>query len=350
MKYLVKFRPLEPYAFGTDQSFKYKGVSNMAKETYFVRSKKLPEQTTILGALRYLFLQNKGLLRTDFNYTQEERMQMNALIGAESFSFERKSKQEFGVLHRISPVFLIDTDNHPLVKNPFHNTSSEAKYQPMEIEEKEYHTSAGILKLPAKGEYHAKKGYAGGYYNLSNGKIIPDDKIFDSKIFTGNRKNSEEQKDEDGYFKREVYTLNDHYQFAVYVDAAYMPEKGIVFMGQKKSTFLVTAEETKDDNLEEQVQNAFREGPEWFYALSDLVVTEAPVYNSFCIVEQKKIQNLETVYSEKNHTKRLRKSPKQYNLIQSGSVFFSHCPINIDNENHKQIGYNYIVKIGGKQS
>ena len=30
MRYLVKFRPLEPYAFGTDQSFKYKGVDKMA--------------------------------------------------------------------------------------------------------------------------------------------------------------------------------------------------------------------------------------------------------------------------------------------------------------------------------
>ena len=65
---------------------------------------------------------------------------------------------------------------------------------------------------------------------------------------------------------------------------------------------------------------------------------------------QKKIQNLETVYNEKNHTRRLRKSQKQYNLVQSGSVFLEHCTINVDNENHKQIGYNYIVKIGGEQS
>lgn len=350
MRYLVKFRPLEPYSFGTDQSFKYQGVANMAKETYFVRSKKMPEQTTILGALRYLLLQHKGLLKADFYYTTEEKYQMNELIGPQSFSFECKEKQNFGVLHSISPVFLVDSNNHPYVKNPFHNKSDKSGYQPIKMGEKEYHTSAGILKLPATGEYNAKEGYAGGYYGLKSHDVIDEGEIFTSHILTGNRKNNQNENGEDGYFKREVYALKDEYQFAVYVEADDMPEKGIVYMGQKKSAFAVTTSETEDNELDVQVQEAFKEGPEWMYALSDVVITEELSYDSFCIVEQKKIQNLETVYNEKNHTKRLRKSQKQYNLIQSGSVFFERCPVCTDNENHKQIGYNYIVKIGGKQS
>ena len=48
MKYLVKMTPLEQYAFGDDQGFKYPGEKGTGKESYLVRSRELPEQTTIL--------------------------------------------------------------------------------------------------------------------------------------------------------------------------------------------------------------------------------------------------------------------------------------------------------------
>ena len=121
MKYLVKMTPIEPYAFGTDQTFQYHGVEATGKETYFVRSNQVPEQTTILGMLRYIVLEMEGLLNSDFHYTAEEREKMNSCIGRESFRFLQKEKQDFGMIHEISPVFLMDSKNHIYIKNPYHN-------------------------------------------------------------------------------------------------------------------------------------------------------------------------------------------------------------------------------------
>ena len=38
MKYLIKMTPLEPFAFGTDQGFKYPDEKGTGKESYFVKS------------------------------------------------------------------------------------------------------------------------------------------------------------------------------------------------------------------------------------------------------------------------------------------------------------------------
>ena len=55
MQYLVKMTPLEPYCFGTDQSAPYISAENGGKGTYFIRSKALPEQTTLLGTFSIYF-------------------------------------------------------------------------------------------------------------------------------------------------------------------------------------------------------------------------------------------------------------------------------------------------------
>lgn len=348
MKYLVKMTPLEPYSFGTDQSFKFEGVKNLGKDTYYVRSKEIPEQTTVLGMLRYLILQNEGLLKTDFLYTAEEKVSMSRAIGPDSFSFAKTEPQDFGMLQNISPVFLVDRENHNYVKNPFHNKSKETGYAPMEMEAEMIPTSSGVIHLLKKKEFDAKKGYAGGYYCLYDGTIVHD--LFHSMMLTGNCKNSRNNSQEDGFFKREVISLKEGYSFAVYAEAERLPERAIAYMGQKKSAFLVTAQQVEDVDLMVQIQKAFSGGKgTWMYAASDLVVSCTPTYDSFCIVEQKRLQNLETVYEEKNHTKRLKKSNKQYNLICAGSVFYDHFPLELSQKNYQKIGYNYIVQIGGLQ-
>ena len=106
MKYLVKMTPLEPYAFGTEQGFEYPGEEKTGKESYFVKSRFFPEQTTILGMLRYLVLQQQGLLKTDFSYDENEQKQMTECVGKESFSFSSEGVQDFGYIYGVS-CFLI---------------------------------------------------------------------------------------------------------------------------------------------------------------------------------------------------------------------------------------------------
>ncbi len=352
MKQLVKITPIEPYTFGTDQKFQYPNQKLTGKESYFVNSRTVPEQTTILGMLRLLILKQKGLFRSDFHYTEEQRKQMRECIGPCSFRFGER-KQDFGCIHSISPVFLMDKEGNYYVKNPFHNIEQKKGYKPMALSEKRVETSFGNIRLPKKEAYHAKEGHARGYYNLKTGDICNN--LFSSMIVPGNRKNSK-LSDEDCFFKKELIVLKKGYCFAVFVDAEELFQAGMVSMGLGGCMFSLTSEPNREDDLEKCVTEAFAGNKEnkeiWFYALSDLAVRGLwqqmeSLDGSFYIVEQKQMRNLETVYKEQIRLQKLRLSKNQMNMIQSGSVFFERCGLDLEDENCKQIGYNRIVRLGG---
>lgn len=348
MNYLVKIRPLEPYAFGTDKMSAYIGAERTGEGTYLVLSKNVPEQTTILGMLRYITIEAEGLLKNDYSYTTDERAKMKACIGPDSFQFSAPKKQDFGLIHQVSPLFILNPQGHICIRNPFHNKGQRG-YHPMQLADEVIETSAGMLRLPEAGEYIAKDGYGSGYYNLTDGMIYDSGELFDSRIVTGNRKNGKESSSEDCFFKRELKILKEGFMFGVYVDAEHLPDRTIAYMGQKRSAFMIMAEKTADKSLDEQVRDAFKgTGEAWDYALSDLVVSGDINCHTFAIIEEKKLQNLETIYDEKRQARRLRRSERQYNLIQSGSVFNGRCPLDLSNENCKQIGYNHIVRLGGE--
>lgn len=344
MKYMVKMTPLEQYAFGNDQGFEYPGEKKTGKESYLVRSREIPEQTTILGLLRYLVLQHQKLLKTDFHYTREEHDRMKQYIGGESFSFASEKEQDFGYIHEISPVFLINDKEEILIRNPYHNRA-QSGYTPIQMEEVTTDTSVGEIVLPKLGEYSAKDGYASGYYNLTSGEI--EDDLFQTQLVSGNRKNTPNDSD-DGYFKRELKLLKKGYSFAVFADVDKLPRDAVGYMGKKKCAFAIETKEVYDINLVGMVKECFKKSEEiWYYALSDIVIDENVSYNNFCIVEEKYQRNLETVYCEDSYLKKLKKSEIRYNLIQSGSVFYKKCPIKLNNRNCEQIGYNKIVQLGG---
>ena len=58
---------------------------------------------------------------------------------------------------------------------------------------------------------------------------------------------------------------------------------------------------------------------------------------------------METNLNEDSFSKAIKRAKNQYNLIEAGSVFLSANPIHNQNENLKNAGYNYIVKIGGME-
>ncbi len=357
MKYLIKMTPLEPYFFGTEQGFKYEGVSGQESETYYLRSKDMPEQTTILGMLRFMILQNVGILKDDCSYSDEEKNQMRELIGAQSFQFcMRDGIQDFGKIKEISPVFLVNKKGEYLVKNAYHNVGKKEDgkymmngYHPIQMSEKLV-TSSGIISLPLPGQYDAKLGHADGFYNLNTREVIRNP--FESIVLTGNQKSGKQNK-EDGFFKKEVKLLKGEYSFAIIaeLDKDCIPPKAICYMGQKKSAFELTTECLQNDvNLCEMVKKAFNDSSKqketWYYALSDIVMHERLEFDSFCMIEQKQVRNLETNYV-RNARQRLKRSMNQWNLIESGSVFYEKKPKNLNNDNCEQIGYNWIVQLGG---
>lgn len=351
MKYLIKFFPLESYSFGTEQGFEYPNEKKTGKESYFVTSKDEPEQTMVLGVLRYLLLKHNDLLKTDFRY-DSERDRMDEVIGKQSFSFDELEKQSFGQIKEISPIFILNEHNDILIRNPFNNVA-ENGYIPMKMTT-EIETIYGHISMPDKDEYNSKQGYARGYYNLSTGNIVTD--MFKTVVAVGNRKNGEEVQDKkDGFFKRELKNfVNEGYSFALYADImGEFPMETVAYMGKNKSAFVVKAEQIIDcqvsasDILAKQVENAFKDSKEiWYYALSDIIVRNDIRYSNFCIIEDKKQRNLQTNHNSKGYLGKIKKSEVLYNLISRGSVFYKDKPA-VQDDNAEQIGYNKIVRLGG---
>ena len=347
MRYLVKFQPLEPYTFGTDQTFQYPSGTKTGKESYFVLSGTAPAQTTILGALRYLALKQKNLLRTDFHYPDLTEVQKT--IGAESFRFPSETAQSFGVIRSVSPLFLL-RGGRVLIRNPFHNRAKDAGYCPMKLTPEPVWTSHGEIRLPDADEYDAKQGYATGYIDLASKEICRN--LFRFDMLPGNQKTSEV--DNRAYYRRQMVRLASDCCFAVYVDvdADAFPPESVAYMGQKRAAFRVTAEPSDAPTLETQVETAFADdsAEPWFYALSPLWVPADTACKTFRIVEETSQRNLTTDYDAPTPVRKLKRSPVRYNLIQSGSVFYGERPALSGDENCRKIGYNSVVQLGGKLS
>ena len=196
--YLVTFRPLGDYSFGSDRRFRFVGKHTYSEDEYapyFIRTNRVPEQSTVFGMIRYLILVSNGIdLKQDFQYDENTRDKIKALIGEKSFSLNG-GVQSFGKLEKISPIFLrkiCKNSEEIVIPNPFNNKQGKEgieQFEPM-ILEKEFtlSTSFGEIALPKSKEYNPKEGHGDGYYNINTGHLEAIEDIFRTKVVTGVRR------------------------------------------------------------------------------------------------------------------------------------------------------------------
>lgn len=193
--YLVTFRPLGDYSFGSDRHFSFVGKNNYSKDEYapyFIRTNRVPEQSTVFGMIRYLILVSNGIqLKQDFQYDGNTRNDIEALIGVKSFSLNGGVK-DFGKIGKISPIFLRKNSKEIVIPNPFNNKQGKEgidQFEPIILEEEfTLPTSFGKIALPKSKEYNPKEGYGDGYYNIDTGHLEAVEDIFRTKVATGVRR------------------------------------------------------------------------------------------------------------------------------------------------------------------
>lgn len=193
-EYLVTFKPLGDYSFGSDRRFSFAGRNNYSADEYapyFIRTNRVPEQSTVFGMIRYLILVSNGIeLNQDFQYDGNTRNKIEALIGEKSFSLNG-SVQHFGKLEKISPIFLLKNSEEIVIPNPFNNKQGKEgieQFAPMILEEIKVSTSFGEISLPKSKEYNPKEEYGNGYYNINTGCLEAIEDIFRTKVATGVRR------------------------------------------------------------------------------------------------------------------------------------------------------------------
>lgn len=374
--YLVTMRPLEPYTFGTEQNIAYPGDNVQGrKNSYYVETNLYPEQTTILGLIRYLLLMENGKLRTDKRYDDSARKEIAKLIGAKSFSFGENVNgndvsTRFGRIKRISPLFAMigeGEESRTLIRVPAFFTDNG---EPIQFNSNAIITNWGELTLPLN--YNPKDGLKSGLFDL-NVKAVRDENYYEpEKDPDGNtptvdpsqsglfKKTSfvgiNKQLRDDGFFRREtVMPIDSTFRFAVYVEleeleGEIIPEKCVAYMGKRKSAFLIESKQVSEANgmkkLEKDIKDAFQEERYrgWNYAFSDLLIKPDATYSDFCVVERKSLRNLSTSLEDGT----ISLSPTLTHLARAGSVFrgtIENLKENVVKEDAiaELIGYNHII-------
>ena len=139
-RYQIRFTPMEPYFFGNERGLNYPGSMSQYQNLYFVRGENTPLQTTLLGALRFMMLQKHGRKPDDFSKLKGEddvkkdkeagidSVNEEKLIGKNSFDPENTQGQGFGVIKKLSPVFLTDDIGVHYIPAPMdHNLADKEK-------------------------------------------------------------------------------------------------------------------------------------------------------------------------------------------------------------------------------
>lgn len=363
LKYLVKMTPLNTYFFGGEKTF----TTPNGETNYFARSNQWPQQTTVLGMLRYLVGRN---VSPEFD---------PAKIGKHSFIAD-SSVNEFGIIEKLSPVFIVDAKgNYFLEAGTDHQLNKKTgmlerfelkagKVEPSQfgVYGSEYN---GAINAPVL-TFDYKEYVVPAMCNINDpdSDLINPDDVFHEQSQVGNKKNYKGGADDEAFFKQVFHRLEKKYAFAVILETneALPFSVEIETMGADQSLFKVEAIELKDQNsvfdLIEKENQSITDATR-IVLLSDAFVEFSVIEKfQFAVCDtndfrnivthtvdngnNKKTGNFHQITHEPSKNKNLAsKHPVKFNLLRRGSVLFTDDAQNLlpqlNSPIFKAIGYNY---------
>ncbi len=363
--FLITLTPLEPYFFGGERSFGGEEVN------YFARSNRYPQQTAFLGAIRYLLLQQNGLLQAN---NIIDRTRAESLIGATSFHMDAVSSQSFGVITSLSPVLLKNTDGWYRTTELSHSASLKI--------------SSGKVRFSAANQ----KGYAACLEGYDAKKGLPDklsafheticaEEVFITAPQIGIQKaqRNEGSRDE-GFYKQEFLMLKQGFSFAAYITLkendlfvfenpkdqqrkiAFNP--GIMVMGGERTPFFMKIKEQNNYDLSTHFTSKASVDFPKLILISEAIVSDGffdsclfAVSNTTNFRQLKTSLKSTTKYTSRNSRDADIEKPQRsekFNLVSRGSVFYfqnneameeaSKQLLKHAGGNPYNIGYNHFLK------
>lgn len=110
----ISLQPLGKFFFGGENSFN-EGDEKNRRATYVLHSRYYPQQTGVLGLIRNQLLLQNGLL-WDNSHKITDKAAAKVLIGEHGFKVGYTGN--YGVIQKISPVFLADANGQALPQAP----------------------------------------------------------------------------------------------------------------------------------------------------------------------------------------------------------------------------------------
>lgn len=242
-RHKITLQPIDWFFFGGEQTF-----DNGVNQSFIARSNRMPQQTTLLGMVRYQLLKKNQLLPL----TKDNAEDAETLIGPSSFDISQ-SDLSFGKIKSLSPVFIQKGDRR-LVPVPLNYGYSCSFDDTTRVWLSGYETK-GIINVATKeGEaYNDKDYWKQNNYGLlidQDGKTTDADNLYLSKMQIGITKGEGRDKNEDGFFKQETLRFKDaNTKFAFYLELEgdNLIEDDYVFIGAQRSCFKMEAELTTDE-------------------------------------------------------------------------------------------------------
>lgn len=367
MKLRFILKPLDTIFFGQEKS--------PFKQEYFQQSRMLPQQTTVLGFLRYEALRRSGKLGKDPRATD-----WDSLIG--SASFNGSTGQTFGVIQNISPVSIYQTESRtdlfPL-RDPcgFQTKPVEAKvdfgdgtaWNSLTLFEKQGHQrydpkqsqQFSIIFSDYNGQNFKAECPEVEGHKKKHGYNMPEknDGIFWSDVRPGITKNYNGVSNDEGFFRTQFWRMMPDfaYSFLVEIDEhddlieSGWKKKDIVRFGGDRSLYSMSAVAATDAKTNTGLGNVF-------VLQSDALVSNS-IYNHCvsAVTDTLHFRNLRTSTSDNKFTRRPNdwKVWKKDPTSTEAKIFMKHGSILIakDGETEKlgdilrtetayrTIGYNH---------
>jgi len=391
--YLFKLYPIDRFFFGGRITF-----GEGESRNYFVRSEYFPQQTTLLGALRFLILKQSGLLDENGRVIGDT----SRIIGPSGFNhLPMDEEHNYGCIKKISPIFILGPEQQFFIAQSrefaFKEIEDEVtgevqreqvplelKKRPGRIAENEeiwhFDNYQSKLEMPdllvnvSTGQMHLYDYSIENVNYPQNGFFIPYQQV-------GNKipdPTSDSHDNEDGFYKQVAYKLLPGFGFAFYAEISYTFTNlnTIIKLGSDESYFNLNI-----NVISESIDDFFHQSPvsddnpvkSEFVAkklfknvnpvdtkivfLSDAFVPEEIVLNQvFSSIEVLPFKYMETTpNSGRFPIQRARitldKSKKTFNLIKKGSVMYFNSSDKKNEAIEKirnvksfhQIGYNYAI-------
>lgn len=366
-KYLIKLTPLDSFFFSRENKYRKKlkkdekdKLVTVTEADYFQKSTYFPQQTTLLGMLRYyVLLKNNQIPITDVEKSKE-------LIGNNSFNIS-KEDNNFGKIKNLSAVFITDENNNFFFRNP-NDLILKDNNPPAYLNKAKanFKTTLSFDMLFFE-DYVEKEGLSNFLVN-SEDNVLPFDfdketaknGVFIKKEKIGIKKQEKGLTQKNAFYKQTFYTLSKGYSFGLVAEIKDMEEhSGFVFMGAEKSAFAISFEKFEGE-IEDKISLKTVNNPK-IVLLSDAYLSD---YNTndfqFAISSSKTFRFLKTkvkagnkYYSSDPLEKKEIKRSVKYSLLERGSVFYfkDEDQMNVfankikGKSNFYQIGYNHYKKI-----
>jgi len=349
ISYRIELEPLGDFFFGGETTF-----GEDKERNYFARSGKFPQQSALLGMLRFELLKEKKLLPIQ----QSNKAAVKQLIGEKSFGFERNSNEfEFGIIKKISPVFLTDSEQDLIPVPLDYDYENHIDWNT----ESRVCLSGNIKSRQIDSGLFDTKNYNHGtrYIGTQDKNLYSEGNLFEHSVKIGINtiKSRESGDDKEAFFKQEFISLKDKRQFAVY--AQFKEEvfeecmERLVILGGEQSMFRMRIK--KAENTYEQKFKRLFDVNEKVILISDAYVSspQKEVLSraaDFAWSDTVVFRNIKTnVEKTTNYAAKPNKSNKM-NLLKRGSVFYfssedtkKEIIQSLKNEYLQQYGFNLYI-------